>query len=123
MRNQYEQEIVETEKAFARHAKEKGLKEAFLIFASDDAVLSRGEQLIKGREAIADHFDRSTMTDVNLEWEPDFVDAAESGDLGYTYGKFKFEGTDQDGKVIRSKGVFHTVWKKNADGEWRYVWD
>jgi len=123
MSEKVETEIFETEKAFARLAKEEGLKTAFLAFASDEAVLNRGEQLIKGKEAIADYFDKSTMTNVTLDWKPDFVSAASSGDLGYTYGKYSLEATDQEGKVVKGNGIFHTVWRKNADGEWRYVWD
>jgi len=123
MKTECEKEIFETEKAFARLAKEEGLKNAFLAFAADDAVLNRSDQLIIGRQAISEYFDRSTMTNVTLEWEPDFVSGAESGDLGYTYGRYTFEGIDPEGRAVRSSGVFHTVWRKNANGDWRYVWD
>ena len=119
----YETEIFETEKAFAQLAKEKGLKTAFLTYASDEAVLSRDNTLIKGKEAIAAYFDKQTLHDVSLEWEPDFVQAAASGDLGYTYGKYTFAATDPSGQAITGNGYFHTVWKREASGEWRYVWD
>lgn len=119
----YEAEIFATEKAFAQLAKEKGVKTAFLAYAADDAVLNRDNKLIKGKEAIAAYFDQPTWQDVRLEWEPDFVRAAASGDLGYTYGQYTFAATDQSGQVITGNGYFHTVWKKEANGEWRYVWD
>jgi len=30
---------------------------------------------------------------------------------------------DEQGKIAEYKGVFHTVWKKQADKSWKYVWD
>jgi ketosteroid isomerase-like protein len=60
---------------------------------------------------------------VSLKWTPDFIDVAASCDLGYTYGKYTFAVTDSTGKVNESRGYFHTVWKKQKDGNWRFVWD
>jgi len=51
------------------------------------------------------------------------VDASETGDMGYTYGKYTWQSKDSSGKVDEAKGVFHTVWKKQKDGSWKYVWD
>lgn len=119
----YKIEIFETEESFAKLAKEKGLKIAFLTYASDDAVLSRNGKLIKGKKEIGEYFDKQTLKNVRLEWTPDFVNVATSGDLGYTYGKFTFEATDETGTEIKSEGIFHTVWKRDSNGDWRYVWD
>lgn len=120
--DQFKKEILETEYAFAKMAKEEGVGAAFLAFAADSAVLSR-ETLIIGKENIETHFANLPYTDVILEWEPDFVDVSSSGDLGYTYGKYNFSATDQYGKKINTSGIFHTVWKKQPDGRWKYVWD
>ncbi len=121
--NRYEKEIFETEKAFAALAKEKGLKIAFSTFAADDTVLSRENKLIKGKKEIEAYFEKVTLRDVQLSWEPEHIEVAESGDLGYTYGPYSFEWTDDAGKAQKATGIFHTVWRKEADGEWRYVWD
>ncbi|MFC2138829.1 YybH family protein, partial [Bacteroidota bacterium] len=60
---------------------------------------------------------------VKLEWKPDYIDVSTSGDLGYTFGKFTFSAKDTTGKLIESEGIFHTVWKRQEDGSWKYVWD
>ena len=65
----------------------------------------------------------STLRDVRLEWEPGFVDASAAGDMGYTYRPYQFSAVDTGGQEIRATGVFHTVWKKQADGEWKFVYD
>ena len=123
MKETYKEEIRETEKAFARLAKEKGLKVAFTTYAAEDAVLNRSDKLIKGKNAIEAYYAKQTLQNVKLEWEPEFVEVAVSGDLGYTYGPYTFSANDSTGKEINAKGIFHTVWKKQSDGKWRYVWD
>lgn len=117
------QKILDTEKEFEKMTAEKGWAESFSYFADDSAVLQSEEGIIKGKAAIKAHYSNSKYKDVNLRWDADFVDVASSGDLAYTYGKYTFTAVDTAGKPIDSKGIFHTVWKKQKDGSWRYVWD
>jgi ketosteroid isomerase-like protein len=121
--NQWEKEILETEKAFARLVQEQGRKAGFLTFAADGAVLQRGNTLIRGKEEIAAYYDRQSDERVRLEWEPEYVRVSAGGDLGYTYGKYIYEGTDEAGAAVRAEGIFHTVWRREPNGAWRYVWD
>jgi len=58
-----------------------------------------------------------------LLWKPEFVELSKSGDLGYTYVEYVFLKKDSSGNTIESKGIFHTVWKKQSDGKWKFVWD
>jgi ketosteroid isomerase-like protein len=113
-------EVIQTEKDFAAMAKEKGIAEAFYSFAAEDAVIKRGPGVIKGKNAIKEFYDKQPPTG-ELQWSPDFADV--SGDLGYTYGQFTFSLKDSTGKVNETKGIFHTVWKKQKDGSWKFVWD
>ncbi len=121
---QYKQEIIQAEHDFAKMVKEQGLQAGFAFFADSNAVMRRAdESLIIGKTAIEEHFGKSRYKDAILEWEVDFVDVAESGDLGYTYGRYTFVAKDSMGNLVKSAGVFHTVWKRQGDGTWRYVWD
>src|SRR5216684_7004959 len=101
-------EILQVEKDFAQRAKEKGAADAFYAFAADSAVIKRGSQVIKGKDAIKEFYEKQLAGE--LQWSPDFADA--SGDIGYTYGKFTFSLKDSTGKVNEVHGIFHTVWKK-----------
>lgn len=116
-------EIIATEIAFAKMAKEVGLKEAFLEFAADSAVLNRNGKIIKGKQQIADYFDRQKLQNVSLEWEPEFVEVAKAGDMAYTYGPFIFSAISEDGEPQTALGYFHTVWKKQEDGSWKFIYD
>ena len=121
----WKQEILDTEQAFNDFLKEEGMQAAFLKFAADDAVLMRNDALVKGKQAISERFKNqsSQNPDISLTWKPDFVDVAQSGDLAYTYGQYVFSSIDSTGTKSESKGIFHTVWKRQADGSWKYVWD
>jgi ketosteroid isomerase-like protein len=121
----WKSEIVETEKAFAEMAKTEGIPKAFVTYAAEDAVLMRNNTLISGRDAIKNSFGNQDpgAGNVELAWEPDFVDVSGSGDLGYTYGKYTYSVTDSSGAVKLDSGIFHTVWKRQANGNWRFVWD
>jgi len=122
---QWKNEIVETEKNFAKMAGEEGITKAFLAYAAEDAVLMRDNTLLIGKDKLSDYFENqpSKVENENLSWEPDFVDVSASGDLAYTYGQFIYSFTDSAGARVEHKGVFHTIWKRQADNSWRFVWD
>ena len=120
----WKKEIIDTEAAFAQMVKEKGIAEAFLFFAAEDAVLKRDEILVKGKPAIREMMQSQPPgAQIELVWAPDFVDVSLSGDIAYTYGNYTMTMTGPDGKTMERKGVFHTVWKRQKDGIWKYVWD
>ena len=119
----WKEEITKTELSFAELAQKEGVEKAFLTFAAPDAVLSRNNNILKGKEEIGQYFQKQTLKEINLQWAPDFVDVSASGDLGYTYGKFTFSAKDTIGNLLETEGVFHTVWKRQDDGTWKFVWD
>lgn len=116
------QEIQKAEKEFDKMASEKGIAEAFWFFADSNAVIRR-DSLIKGKENIRSFYSRDFYKTATVTWAPDFTDASETGDIGYTYGKFLWQAKDSTGTTKETRGVFHTVWKKQKDGSWKYVWD
>lgn len=117
------QEILQAEKAFANMANDVGIREAFIEYADESAVLNRNDKIISGLDSIKAHFSSPTPEGTTLQWSPDFVEASESGDLGYTYGKFVYTRLDSTGNPEEITGIFHTVWKKQDDGSWKYVYD
>ena len=116
--------IADTEKAFETMAKEKGIAEAFAFYADNDAVIRRkNDSLIKGKDAIRNFYSAPFYKTATVTWSPDFIETSPDGGLGYTYGKYTWQSTDSAGKLVESRGIFHTVWKRQEDGSWRYVWD
>ena len=117
------EEILKAEKDFAASAAQNGVSAAFLEYAAENAVISRSDTTIRGKVAIKAYMESNAVDDMKLEWDPEYVDAAKSGELGYTYGPYRFSAKDSEGNPIESKGTFHTVWKKQEDGKWKFVWD
>jgi len=119
----YKSELFAVEREFCAMAQSEGILKAFLYFAADSSVILRGDRLLKGKEAIRLQYESLPARGVKLDWIPDFADVSSSGDLGYTFGKYTFFKTDSTGHLIRSTGIFHTVWRRQPDGHWKFVWD
>jgi ketosteroid isomerase-like protein len=117
-------EITESEKAFEKMAAEKGISEAFYFFADDNAVIKReNDTLIVGKINIKAYYERRDNKNATVNWAPDFVEVSKDGTLAYTYGKYVWKVKNDSGAVAEYKGVFHTVWKRQKDNSWKYVWD
>lgn len=119
----WKEEIVAVEKAFNDMAQAEGLVKAFEFYAADDGVIRRGKKVIQGKAAIAKWYENDVKPNETLTWRPTFVEVSQSGDLAYTYGDFTFTYPDTLGAQKQNKGIFHTVWKRQSDGNWRFVWD
>ena len=123
-KEEIQQEIFKTEKAFEKMAAEKSVAEAFYYFADEKAVIKReNDTLIKGKENIKIYYDKRNNKNATVNWTPDFIEVSDCGTLGYTYGKYVWRRNDEKGDTVEYNGIFHTVWKKQNDGTWKYVWD
>ena len=117
-------EIVQSERDFEKMAADKGIAEAFFYFADENAVIIReNDTLIKGKENIRNYYARKSNNNAIVNWAPDFVEVSDCGTLGYTYGKYSWKIKNDEGNITEYNGIFHTVWKKQPDGSWKYVWD
>ena len=118
------QAIATAEKDFQKMTVDKGIAEAFWFYADSNATIKRqNDTLIHGKDAIRNYYSDPSYGNASVTWSPDFTEASEDGSFGYTYGNYTWQSKDSTGKTTEFKGVFHTVWKKQADGSWKYVWD
>jgi len=123
-KEQTKKEIFGTEKAFEKMAADSGIAKAFYFYAAEEAIIKReNDTLISGKTNIGKYYNKTDEKNTKVNWTPDFVDVSESGDLAYTYGKYTWQIKDTQGKITKYQGIFHTVWKKQNDGKWKYVWD
>ena len=113
--------IVETERAFARTSEEKGTREAFNAFIADDGILFRPTPVF-GKKWMQEHPLPPSPTRSVLSWLPILAEVSRAGDLGYTTGPWQFQKDIKDAKPT-AFGNFMTVWKKQAEGSWKFVLD
>lgn len=43
--------------------------------------------------------------------------------MAFTYGDYVFTSLDTLGNKKENKGILHTVWRRQNDGSWKFVWD
>jgi len=119
--NRAEQELatlVAAERGFAADAARLGVREAFVAHLAADAWLFR-PQPTRAKAWFDTHPARSG---VMLAWTPEFAEIAASGDFGYTFGPYRSEATTPQGGQS-GFGHFVSVWKRDADGNWKNVLD
>ncbi len=119
------QEMVKTEQAFSKMAEEKNARDAFMTFIADDGLLFR-PGAVNGKKWMLEHpvppSDKKPDKKPLLAWQPSFAGMAASGDMGFTTGPWEAKADIKDEKPS-AYGHFMTVWKKQADGSWRFVVD
>nr|MBN2277467.1 DUF4440 domain-containing protein [candidate division Zixibacteria bacterium] len=117
------EKILQADRDFSSLSVERGTAYAFDAYMDDSAVMLRGGSApIIGREAINRSFDNYPAGAV-LKWEPIMAEMAGSGDMGYTIGNWEMSMTDTSGNVKTGSGNYVTIWKKQADGSWKFIFD
>ena len=116
-------EIMEVDRAFNDVAQTESVAAAFERYSADSVILFRnGITPIVGKGDLIGSF-MNFPPEASLVWEPYFVDVAASGDLGYTLGSYVLTMVDSSGAEKSAKGNYVTIWKKQTDGEWKFVFD
>lgn len=115
--------LEETDRLFSEYSKKHGHQAAFLKYCAEDAVLLKNNLYpIKGIEKIEEFYGNQPDSNL-LVWEPLFQEIAQSKDLGYTYGTWKYTILSGDKKGEFSVGCYVTIWKLQNDGSWKFVLD
>ena len=109
-------EVEAREIAFAKAMADRDL-EAFLSFVSPEAVFFAGNEPLRGRDAVAEawapFFDGEVAP---FSWHPDVVQVLDSGRLALSSGPVLSASGEEAGR-------FNSIWRKDADGQWRVVFD
>lgn len=105
--------VVAAERAFAADAPSMGIAGSFNKWSVPDAVLIAGGRVQRIGEVYPDG--PRPADEPLLEWWPNFAGISRSGDLGFTTGGVAVGG--------RRTGHYFTIWKKQPDGSWKWVYD
>ncbi|HEV2911883.1 MAG TPA: DUF4440 domain-containing protein [Pyrinomonadaceae bacterium] len=113
--------LVEAERSFARTAAEKGVRDSFYEYFADDGINFQPHP-VNTRESIRKSPAPATRSPVTLHWEPVYADISRAGDLGFTTGPFWTTDRSPEPRPSRH-GYYFSIWKKQADGNWKVVID
>lgn len=113
------QVLADADLAFSNYSVKHGIHKAFIEFAHDSVVLLKDNTMpIIGKLRLIESYKGKSDSGVVLTWKPAKAIIAESGELGYTYGFWKFIAQKDT-----SEGTYMTVWKKDMNGQWKYIAD
>ncbi len=109
-------QVRETEQAFAKTMAQRD-HAGFVKFLSEETVFFNGTQPLRGRQAVADAWQRFyTTPQAPFSWEPDMVEVLPSGTLALSTGPVR----GPDGKVTAR---YNSIWRLEAPGQWRIIFD
>jgi ketosteroid isomerase-like protein len=119
------EDMIATDKAFAAMSVEKGRHAAFLAYMADDVKLFDGDHPpIEGKAAVEAYYAKHPEgAGTRLEWTPAEADASPDGRLGWTRGTWVFTAKTTDGSEAKVTGYYVTVWRRQADGHYRFTLD
>lgn len=105
------------------HAAEARDAEAFASFIDDDARFV-GNGVLRGPSPIAEAWSVFFHEDSpSIKWRPQYVEVLEDGKLALTRGPYRVLARDDEGDEIERWGTFNSVWRRQADGSWKVVFD
>ena len=102
--------VVAAERAFAADGLALGVQASFLKHSAPEGIVF-GPEPVLAKAA----FGQPRPKGVALVWWPLWAGIARSGDLGFTTGPYTRDG--QPG------GYYFTVWAKQPDGSWKWLFD
>lgn len=117
------EEVRRVELAFAASVMENK-PEVFAGYLDEEAAFVGGAGVKRGRAAIVEAW-KGFFAEGRpyFEWHPEVVELAADGTLGLTRGPWTIRARDKDGKEVEQTGTFNSVWRRQADGSWRIVFD
>jgi ketosteroid isomerase-like protein len=111
-----QEQVRSAERAFAQTMADRDL-EAFAAFVSEEAVFFGASGILRGREAVIEGWRPLFQEpEAPFSWAPEVVEVLPSGTLAHSSGPV----TDSQGRLL---ATFNSVWRLEADGRWRVVFD
>jgi len=94
-------------------------------FWSDDATITpAGAPLVIGKAAIRNYVAESFATSgFHISWKTLQATVSQDGTMGYTTDDSTMTFPGQDGKLMTVAGRGVTIWRRDASGNWKCVYD
>jgi ketosteroid isomerase-like protein len=110
------QQVRDAERAFAGTMAARD-HAAFAKYVSEEAVFFDGEKATRGKAAVVAAWKGFFQgAAAPFSWAPETVEVLDSGMLAHSSGPV----FDAQGKRV---ATFNSIWRREADGQWRVVFD
>jgi len=95
-----------------------GFRQALLQYADDSLIIPReGKLPMIGKASVEKEWAKKD-TIKEVIWKPMRAEASQSGEMGYSFGYAIWQWKD-----TTTYSNYCTVWKKQKDGSWKFVYD
>jgi len=109
-------QVKAAETAFAQAMAARNL-DAFAIHVADDALFFGKTDVLRGKAAVVQGWKKFFEgPDAPFSWAPERVEVLDTGTLALSTGPVR----NPAGATI---GTFNSIWRRDADGRWRVVFD
>jgi ketosteroid isomerase-like protein len=105
--------LAAAETAFAAHSVREDMRVAFLAAFADDGVFVRNAWTVSN-----DYLRGQPAPPIVLDWRPQYVEVAASGELGLSTGPWKIT-SKTDPKAEPAFGQFVSIWRRKPGGPWK----
>lgn len=93
-------------------------------FYTDDVVgMATDAPLTQGKQDMQKYFETMMEAKPEVSWKAVKVEVARSGDLAYSWGTGDVSVKDAKGRSSKTTIKYVSVWKKQADGNWKIAID
>ena len=112
------EQIKDADIAMSDMATKEGFYQALLNYADDSVIIPREGKLpmIGKTEVIKGWAEKPVIKE--LTWKPIRAEASKDGQIGYSFGYAIYQGKD-----TTTYTNYCTIWKKQKDGAWKFVYD
>ena len=116
-------EVWNRERSFAQSI-ERGDAVAFADHVQQEAVFQAGTpEPLRGRAAVVEAWQPMIRGEFPLRWHPGLVHIGGHPDIALSYGPAWVENPDPKASSRFRLGSFVSTWVRDADGEWRVLFD
>ena len=117
--------IMKADAAWSALAADGKEVEKIISYWSDDAVvLAPGQPAVKGKDALRKMVEESkNIPGFSISWKSSDIRFSPDGKMAYMSGENLMNMNDSTGNKISIPGRGYTIWRKEADGNWKCVVD
>lgn len=111
--------LAQTELEFAKEMQTSGIKKGWLKYLDSNAI--RFTKANQPENAFK--YWQNNERPGTFDWAPELTEVSSSGNFGYTTGLIAYYKSMDISKPAEYYGGYISVWKRNADGEWKVIFD
>jgi ketosteroid isomerase-like protein len=117
--------LLERDAEWAEAASQGKDIDLILSYWTDDAiVMPQGFPSVVGKEEVRRYVENSLqIPGFKISWTSSDAAFSPDGNLAYMFSQNEVAIDDENGNPLTSKGRAVTIWRREADGEWRCAVD